>query len=439
MRNIVTPGRMALYLFIIPLLPLSLSFLIKFLMPYCFIMDGIIIAAMLLDIVLTPSYRKGLELTVSFPASLKINSLNGCKLSVKNSYRFPVNFHFLLDLDVSFKRDYCKDPVFVKPGCTIEHSFSIFPERRGEFKIGNIYLKGFSVFRLWTYYRTFEAGIRFKVTPSLASEPSSFKIIQTEIRKQEGKQDNIIYGDGTNFEMLRDYIKGDEYGKIDWKATARSGRPVTRVYRVEDTLDVAILLDCGRLMASEDKGMSLLDHSIRAALVIAYAAARNNDRVSLTAFGKDIIKYMPPTRDIKVIKKMNTLLSDIQYDFYESDYRTAFSFLQSKLDKRSLVVIFTDIVDDSGSKIYGKHLSMIRKNHMVLLVLLRDRTVFEAAEHDIETEKDIYYKAAGADMVIRRNATIALLKRLGVEVLDIYPGQVSAEVISSYFKMKRGR
>ncbi len=437
MRNGIIPGKAVLYLFIVPLVLLAASFWIKILLPVSFMMDGLIVIFLFIDLAFSPGYKKDLRLNLVMPHIMSVHSYNICTLQIENKNKFPLRFYFLLDLDSSFKRDYGKELIRIFPGDLFEHKFKLYAGRRGEYTIKNIFIKGFSLFRLLIFYRKHPVHITFQVIPSLSTHSSSFKLIQKEIRMSEGNQKNRIYGDGTNFEMLRDYIKGDDFGKIDWKATARIKRPVTRIYRIDNNLHLSILLDSGRLMASEVDGMSLLDYAIHSALVLAYAAAKNSDRISLTVFGKEIIRYMPPTKDMKIVKKMNALLSDIQYDFYESDYQNAFSFLQSKLNKRSLIIVFTDIIDDSNSKIYYKHLSIIKKNHMVLLVLLRDKTIFEIADQNISGSKDIYLKAAGADMILRRNKTIAGLRKLGIEVLDLFPEQVSAGVINSYFRFKR--
>jgi len=436
MKSTAVPSKTVILLLCPSLALITASAWLKSLLPYGFMIDGILFLVMLIDLALSPGFGRGIEIQTDIPGTLKINTDNPCNLKVTNSHMFAVKFNFLLDLDVSFLRDYSKSTIIIYPKSELDHHFTLYPLRRGEFKISRIYLKGPSLFGLWVLHRSIVQDCPVRVIPSPAAQSSNFRLIQKEIRKSEGNQRTIRYGDGTNFEMLRDYIKGDDFGKIDWKATARSSRPISRVYRLENSLNLAILLDCGRLMAAESGGMSTLDHAIRAALVLSYAAAKNGDRVSLTAFGRDIIRYMPPTKDIKTVNRMKIALTDIQYDFSESDYRNAFSFLQSKLKKRSLAVIFSDLIDDSGRKIFYKHLSLIKRSHMVLLILLRDRTIFETADSGDLSGSKLFTIAAAADMVMRRNRTIAELRKIGVEVLDIFPEKASAEVINSYFRMK---
>jgi uncharacterized protein (DUF58 family) len=437
MRNGITPRKKVFFLFLLPLLLIVASFWVKSLLPAAFILDGIILIAILIDLAISPGYKKDLKLDLEIPKGFAVHTENSCTLKIQNRNRFPLKFHFLLDLDVCFKRDYGKELIRVYPKDIYEHKFKLTGNRRGDFRVKNIFIKGVSLLGLLTFYRKFPMDLLIQVSPSLSFHSSSLKLVQKEIRRSEGSHKNRVFGDGTNFEMLRDYIKGDEYSRIDWKASARRKKPVTRIYRIENSLDISILLDSGRLMATEIEGMSMLDYAIHASLILSYAAAKNNDRVSLTVFGKDIIRSIPKTKDMKVVKKMKAALSDIQYDFYESDYQTAFSFLQSSLNKRSLIVIFSDMIDDSNSKIYYKHLSLIKKNHMVLLVLLRDKTIFELADQKIDSSKAIYLKAAAADMALRRSKTIAGLRKLGVEVLDLFPEKVSMAVIDSYFYFKR--
>jgi uncharacterized protein (DUF58 family) len=289
---------------------------------------------------------------------------------------------------------------------------------------------------LLNIYRKFNHTLKINVVPTTFSKNESFRFLQKIIKKYEGKQKNILFGDGKNFEMLRDYNKGDEFGKIDWKITARRRKPVTRIYRLENNFELSIMIDCGRMMSTEIKGLSLLDYAVNATIILSFAAIKGNDSVSFTAFGSDIKKYIPSSKNIKIIKKLNYTLTDLQYEFAESDYHLAFSFIKSKLSKRSLIVLFTDIIDDSNIKIYHKYLSILKKKHIVLLVLLKDKNLFDTAESIPNKNTTIYTKAAAVDLILRRNKTIYNLKKLGIEVLDLFPEEVTATTLNKYLSIK---
>jgi uncharacterized protein (DUF58 family) len=260
--------------------------------------------------------------------------------------------------------------------------------------------------------------------------------MQREIKQREGLQRNKLIGGGINFEMLKDYEKSDEFSRIDWKATARRRIPVTRVYRFENNVELAIMIDCGRIMSTEVYGKSLLDYAVDAANLLSYSALRGNDNVSFTAFADKIIQYIPPVRTMKNFKKINLSLTHLQYHFVECNYQTAFTFVRSKLSKRSLIVIFTDILDDSNIREFHKIFMQMQKKHLVLLILLRDKNLFFTANSGNITKESIYMKAAACDLVLKRNKTIFDLKRLGIHILDLYPEKANTIVLNKYIELK---
>lgn len=436
MRNGFSLTKKALLLFLIPLLLIIISFFVPYLHLIAIGFNIILIITIILDLFLSPDYKNKVSISFKFDNYLKLDQYSKFKVIVENSNKLPVQFYVLMDLDTSFDRNYSRQKIKIKPLEKAAITLKIFPERRGLFKSKLYFIKAKSIFRLVNIYRKYQHDLTINVVPTTFVQGDSFRFLQEKIKKFEGYQKNRRIGEGSDFEMLRDYIKGDEFGHIDWKATARRRKPVSRLYRLENNFELSLMIDCGRLMATEVKGVSLLDYAVNAAVVLSYAAVKGNDSVSLTAFGSQIIKYIPPSKNLKTIKRLNYALSDLQYQFAESDYQTAFGFIRSKLNKRSLIVLFTDIIDDSNLKIYHKYFSLIKKKHIVLLVLLRDKNLFQTADSIPGTKTSIYTKAAAVDLVLRRNKAIFDLKRLGIEVLDLFPEQVNADTLNKYLNIK---
>jgi uncharacterized protein (DUF58 family) len=444
MKNGVYFTKLTLLLFIVPLVFFVLSVIfepLKIININIFVFIGIIIDLMLfimifLDGFLSPDYKKKIKIEIIENKIFKINSYNNIKIKVENNNRLPVNFYYLLDLDYSFDREYSKNIINVGPLQEKVIDIKIFAKRRGEYKSELFFIKGLSLFKLLYFYNRVKHDITFEVVPFIGNVNEDFKIIQKKIKKFEGFQKNNMIGDGHDFEMLRDYVKGDEFGKIDWKATSRQRKPITRVYRLENTLEVAIMIDCSRLLSTEVKGMSLLDYAVNSALVLSYSAIHGHDRVSLTCFGADIIKYIPPIKNKKDVKKLNYVLTNVEYQHVESNYQTAFGFIKQNLPKRSMIIIMTDIIDDSNIKIYHKYLSVLKKKHIVLLVLIRDKNLFNIGESLLSGRLTVFTKAASADLILRRNKMIFDLKKLGIDILDLYPEEITAKVINKYVEIK---
>ena len=436
MKNATVPAKKTLLLFIIPLVFIIVSFLMNIFLTIAVISDIILFLIILIDLFLSPDYRKKIEINIKPVSYLILNKYSELTLTVKNKNKLPANLNILFDLDISFDRNYSTEAIRVMPSAEEEYNVKLFANRRGKFRSEKIFTKSKSLLGLLVIYKTFKCSLDLTVVPTAFSKGDSFRFLQKKIIKIEGSQKNRSIGNGKEFMMLRDYIKGDDFGKIDWKATARRIKPITRVYRLENNFEVALMLDCGRLLGTEANELSLLDYAINSSVVLSYAAVKGNDNVSLTAFNRDIIKYIPPSKNLKAIKKMNYILTELQYDFVESDYKTAFRFIKSKLTKRSLVVFFTDIIDDSNINIYHKYLSLLKKKHAVLLILLRDKNLFNIANSVPSRNVNLYTKAAGIDLIIRRNKTIHNLKKLGIDVLDLFPEEVTSAALNKYLNIK---
>ena len=436
MKDGINFTKKTLILFIIPFFLIIFAFIRKEFLFIAIIFDLILIFVILLDFFLSPNYKKNITIDLIIEKDFRINCYNHFKILVDNKNKLSVNFYFLTDLDFAFDREYSKKILKVEPSSQKEIELKIFAKRRGLFEINNVYIKGKSLFGFIYFFVKISHKKTFRVIPLISRLNENFKIVQKQIKLNESIQKTNVVGDGLDFEMLRDYIKGDDINKIDWKATARRVKPITRVFRMENSLDIAIMLDCGRIMSTEVDGMSLLDYAINSSIILSYSAVFGGDKVSLLCFGEDIIKYIPPTKNKKDIKNLSVALSGLEYQYVESNYQTAFGFIKNKLSKRSLVIIFTDIIDDSNIKIYHKYLSILSKKHIVLLILLKDKELFEIADTNPSKRLNIFTKTATYDMILRRDKTIHNLKRLGVDVLDLFPEEINPSLLSKYVEIK---
>jgi uncharacterized protein (DUF58 family) len=435
-RNGVFPTPRALIAFAPSLALIVLAFFWPPLLYAGLAVDGLVVLLLLADFLLSPSYRKKLVLDLRFPAVGQLNRANEFVVAVTNRDRSTVRFRLLLGFDEACDREYGKTLLSAAPGETREHRLSVFIRRRGTHQAEFVFIKGRSTLGLLSFFRRRPLAVEVSVPPFIHPVNQIFKMTQKKLLKTEGAQKSAFLGEGRDFEMLRKYSKGDDFNKIDWKATARLGEPVTRVYRLENSLEVALLVDCGRIMATEVAGLSLLDYAADAALILAWSAVKNYDSVSLLCFDAAVRRFVPPIKTKKDIGRLSLALSQIEFEHVEPDYGEALRFTAQKLTKRSLVLLLTDLIDDSNLLILSRSLAVLRRSHLVMLALIRDQNLFRAAESPAAASGSLYTKAAAADLILRRAKTIAALRRLGVDILDVYPEEISASLINRYLDLK---
>src|SRR5207244_4085979 len=157
------------------------------------------------------------------------------------------------------------------------------------------------------------------------------------------------YGKGNMFESLRDYVVGDDPADIAWKATARRGRMTIRNFETERSQNVLLVLDCGRLMTTQVENMSRLDYCINACLLLTYVAMKQGDYIGLVAFSDKVERYVPPLRGRGALGRMNEALYTLSPSLSEPNYEQACRFLALRHRKRSLIVLFTDVIDKDAS------------------------------------------------------------------------------------------
>ena len=196
------------------------------------------------------------------------------------------------------------------------------------------------------------------------------------------------------------------------------------------------MLDCGRMMTNEADGISLLDHSLNAMLMLSYVALKRGDSVGLICFSDAIHSYVPPKSGLGHMNQLLHASFDRFPKLVESRYDQAFLHLSTNCRKRSLVVLVTNVIDEVNSLQIEQYLGNIVGRHLPLGVLLRDHRLFETADQEQPSGKQQYPDAAAAEILSWRNQVITDLLHKGVLALDVYPEDMTAELINKYLEVK---
>jgi uncharacterized protein (DUF58 family) len=245
-----------------------------------------------------------------------------------------------------------------------------------------------------------------------------------------------MFGEGTEFERLRDYLPDDEYRRINWKATARRHRPVTTEYQTERSQNVIAVLDIGRLMQSPVAEIAKLDYVINAALLLAYVATGKGDRVGMMTFADDVGYFLSPRQGRGQFYRMLELLYRIEAQPVEPDYRRALSYLAAKQRKRALIVIFTDLSGGTTMQTLVSHVSVLARRCLPMVVTISDPDVFAAARQHPQDSLAVYQRAVAVQLLDERRLALDSLRRQGVLTLDVPANQLSLAVINRYLQLK---
>jgi uncharacterized protein (DUF58 family) len=239
------------------------------------------------------------------------------------------------------------------------------------------------------------------------------------------------------FEGLREWVPGDDTRIIDWKATARRGKPIARQYEDERRQQVLLAIDAGRLLTAEVDGVPRLEAVITAALHLAHAAVEHDDNIGLLVFADTVQVYVAPARGRRALRAVLEGLAAAEGRLVESDYPAAFRHLAVRSRKRALTVLFTDVVDRTASDALVAHTATLRPRHLPLAVTLRDPALEALAAVTPASVGQAFERAAAEELLNAREAALAEMRSRGVMVLDVPPASASTAVVERYHQLKR--
>ena len=275
------------------------------------------------------------------------------------------------------------------------------------------------------------------VYPSLKMAALRALPAQTQRRRDAGFRNMRRIGEGRLFESIKEWVPGDEIRSIDWKATARRGKLMSRQYEDERRQQVMMVIDAGRLLTAEIDGRPRLEAAIDAALDLAHSAVQHDDNIGLLVFADEVLQFVPPTRGRRALRQVLDALAAVEGRLVEPNYPAAFAYLAARNRKRALTVLFTDVVDRTASDAFVAHAGSLRARHLPLAVTLRDPGLERLATSRALTVDDAFQRAAAEELLEARDAALADLRSHGVLVLDVLPDGAARAVVEQYERLKR--
>ncbi len=307
-------------------------------------------------------------------------------------------------------------------------SYTLWPPRRGDFRFGDVNLRYQSALGLFLRQARYPAAVTVKVYPNLLAMRHLDVVARRSTDDAAGLRLTRHSGQGTEFERLRDYVSDDDERRINWKATARRGKPVSMEYESERSQNLVLMLDCGRLMAATANDLTKLDHALNTALLLAHSATRRGDRVALVAFADRVEMYMPPRRGRRWLFAMLDALHAQQAHAVESDYARAFAWLAVQRLRRSLVVLFTDLAEPAACRELVANLARAARHHLFVCVTLSDPAIQAPAARSPRDSQMLYEKAVAQRLLEERREVLAELRARGVVSIDVPSERLLAAV-----------
>lgn len=309
------------------------------------------------------------------------------------------------------------------------------PRTRGDHRFEPVEILVDSPMRIWRR-RIRGAGAELvRVYPNFA-EVSKYALLATDNRlSQMGIRKRSRRGEGLEFHQLREYYEGDSLRQIDWKATLRMGKLISREYQEERDQQIVLLIDCGRRMLVRDGALSIFDHSLNSALLLAHVALRQGDLVGLLTFG-GTDRFLAPCRGPGALRAFLNCVYDLQPAIHSPDYLQVARETMARVRKRSLVILMTNLRDEDLSEIIPA-VELLRRRHLVLLASLRERIIGEVLRTPVRRFRQALNVAAVHQYLLGRRRTHDLIRRHGVLTLDVEADRLPIGMVNRYLDIKR--
>ncbi len=377
-----------------------------------------------------------LSLGVPNPVTLEIESRAARPLDITLHDEPPIGFVLL---------EPATQKATIAPSEKLALTYHVRPLQRGDFAFGDINLRWGGPLRLFVRQTIVEAAERVKVYPNIYEIRQYELLVRRDQLSEMGLRNVRQRHQGTMFESLRDYTPDDPYRSINWKATARRGKPISTDYEPERNQRVLIMLDVGRMMRSairvDDPGgvswnMAKVDFVINSILLLTYVASRKGDQVGLLVFADQVKQYLPPEPGSAYFNKLLEAMYALGSEPVEADYGRAVSFLRARQKKRALIILFTDLSGARASESLLTHMPRLTPQHLPLLVTIRDPALDLEALQTPTASESVYRRAVAEQLIDERRLLLDNLRRRGVLTLDVDAQHLSVHVVNRYLQLK---
>ncbi len=421
------------------LLGLPVLMLIAVFAPAFWVISGgwiaIIFGAILVDITLAPR-RTAMRVDVDAPPVLYMNSEDAVAITLTAaSGPLPMRVNALLETN-----DYITPPnaTILKGWADRSHTFTrqLRPVRRGNGQLRRLWLDWTGPLGLVRVKRVEPLDLDIPVTPNTRWVQEEAVRLYTR-DADFGIKMQLERGDGSEFDALREFSTGMDRRAIDWKHSARHRQLLAKEFRTERNHNIVFAFDTGRLMCEPLGGVPKIDRAINAALLLAYVSLRSGDKTALFGFDAQPTVTSNVLSGVGAFPHMQQLASRLDYSVEEANYTLALTSLASRLERRSLIVLFTDFVDTISAELMLENVKRLMDRHLIIFACFEDQQLAEMIDAEPVTA-DLVSRAVIADGLLKeRELVLRKLEHLGVQVVETRPERFSADLVSRYLDIKR--
>lgn len=361
---------------------------------------------------------------------------NPVQINIENRYPFPVLLEVIDEIPVQFQRRDILFKASAKAGQNVIIHYELRPVKRGLYHFGTVNVFVSTAIGLISRRYKFEQPANVPVYPSYI-QMRKYQLMAISNRLTEAGVKKVRkLGHSMEFEQVKEYVSGDDYRTLNWKATARKGNLMVNNFTDEKSQQVYCIIDKGRVMKMPFEGMSLLDYAINASLVLSNVALLKQDKAGLVTFSEQAGAFLQANRNLTQMQSILEILYNQKTRYLESDFEQLYSGIRRKINQRSLIALFTNFESLTGMRRHLPYLRKIASHHLLLIVFFQNTELQSVITSQAENVEEVYIKTVAEKFAYEKRLIAKELQQYGILSILTAPKDLTVNTINKYLELK---
>ncbi|MBE9488662.1 MAG: DUF58 domain-containing protein [Bacteroidetes bacterium] len=413
-----------------------LSFWIPLLYPIAWVITIIIVVLFIADILLLYRFKYAINARRLLPEKFSNSDENPVSITITNNYPFNALIDVIDELPFQFQKRDFSYKMYLKSMQTYDFSYDVRPVERGEYFFGNLNIYASTKLKILKRKYQFQNEQMVAVYPSFIQMQKYAFLAMSNRLTEFGLKKIRRIGHTLEFEQIKDYVQGDDFRTINWKATAKRAQLMVNQYQDEKSQPIFSIIDTGRVMKMPFNGLKLLDYAINSTLAFSNVALKKHDKVGMLTFSKTIETFLPAVHKLTYLNNILENLYNVNTQFTDSDFGLLYAQLKRKVTQRSLILLYTNFEHISALKRQLPYLQAISKKHMLVVIIFENTELDALISNHAEDLQTIYHKTIAEKFSLEKRLMVKELQKHGIQSILTAPEQLTINTINKYLEIK---
>lgn len=390
----------------------------------------------LLDFILLYASKSTVDAERILPPRFSNGDENKVTLHIRNLRPYKLHLSIIDELPVQFQERKWKKEINIASDSDADVEYILKPSERGEYQFGiiNIFIEGPLKMVIRHVRKGGEGAVA--VYPSYMQMRRFQLMAATNQLQESGTRQLRKLGQSLEFEQIREYVNGDDYRNINWKASARKTALMVNNFMDERSQQVICLIDKGRTMKMPFDGMTLLDYAINATLVLSNMVLLKQDKAGMLTFGKKIDQFIPPDKKSSQLSYILETLYKQETNFGDSDFEALYATIRYRIKQRSLLILFTNFESFYGMERQLPYLRQIASHHPLLVIFFENTELLHLQQKQATTLEGIYEHTIANKFALEKRLIVKELHKHGIMAMLTTPQNLTANTVNKYLELK---